>query len=204
MGRQPVMETFRVTGLLESGMYEYDSTFAFVSLEKAQEFLGMGHTVTGLEVRVKDVYRSDRIAARISSMLGFPYWTKEWKRMNRNLFSALKLEKITMFIILTLIVLVAAFNIVSTLIMMVMEKSKDIAILKSMGASSRSVMKIFVYEGLIIGVVGTVFGLAGGTLICTLLKRYRFIKLPADVYYVSTLPVRMELSDMESCAPPLC
>jgi len=192
MGRQAITASYEVFGLMESGMYEYDSTFAFVSLEKAQEFLGLGRSVTGLEVRVQNMYQSDAIASNIAETLGFPYWTKDWKRMNRNLFSALKLEKITMFIILTLIVLVAAFNIVSTLIMMVMEKNRDIAILKSMGASSRSILKIFVYEGLIIGCVGTALGLIGGTGLCFLLKRYEFIQLPSDVYYISTLPVKMD------------
>jgi lipoprotein-releasing system permease protein len=117
-------------------------------------------------------------------------------RMNRNLFSALKLEKVAMFIILTLIVLVAAFNIASTLIMMVMDKNKDIAILKSMGATSRSIKKIFVFEGLIIGIVGTCLGVCGGALLCWLLAQYKFIELPGDVYYISTLPVRMELLDV--------
>ena len=105
MGRQPTMETYQVTGLLESGMYEYDSTFVFVSLAQAQAFLGLGDAVTGLEVRIKDIYQSNVVATQISRKLGFPYWAKDWKRMNRNLFSALKLEKITMFIILTLILL---------------------------------------------------------------------------------------------------
>lgn len=196
MGRQPTMETYQVTGLLESGMYEYDSTFAFVSLAKAQEFLGFGDEVTGLEVRVKDLYQSHIVASEISRKLGFPYWAKDWKRMNRNLFSALKLEKITMFIILTLIIIVAAFNIVSTLIMMVMEKNKDIAILKSMGATSKSILKIFLFEGLVIGTIGTAIGLAGGLFLCFLLKRYQFIQLPSDVYYISTLPVRMDIPDI--------
>ena len=196
MGRQPSMETYRLTGLLESGMYEYDSTFVFLSLAKAQEFLGLGDAVTGFEVRIKDIYQSHIIASEISRKLGFPYWAKDWKRMNRNLFSALKLEKITMFIILTLIILVAAFNIVSTLIMMVMEKNKDIAILKSMGATSKSVLKIFLFEGLVIGVIGTTIGLLGGLFLCFLLERYEFIQLPSDVYYISTLPVKMDMLDI--------
>jgi lipoprotein-releasing system permease protein len=128
--------------------------------------------------------------------LGFPYWTKDWMRMNKNLFSALKLEKLVMFIILALIILVAAFNIVSSLIMVVMEKTKDIAVLKSMGATAGSIMKIFVLEGLIIGAVGTTLGLIGGVGLCEILMKYQFIRLPSDVYYISSLPVLMKGLDI--------
>ena len=172
MGRGPKSEQFVITGLLETGMYEYDSTFILMTIPAAQKFLGMGDEVSGIEVKVKDVYQADQVAKRMMEKFPYPYWIRDWKQMNRNLFSALKLEKITMAIILTLIILVAAFNIVSTLIMVVMEKTKDIAILKSMGATSRSILRIFVLEGLIIGVVGTLLGLLGGLTLCELLKRY--------------------------------
>jgi lipoprotein-releasing system permease protein len=195
-GRVPKMRAFRLVGTFESGMYEYDSTISFVSLAQAQAFLGLGGRVTGLEVKTRDIYEAAEIAKKIKDKLGFPYWTKDWMRMNKNLFSALKLEKLVMFIILTLIILVAAFNIVSSLIMVVMEKTKDIAILKSMGAEAGSILKIFVLEGLIIGVVGTVLGLAGGIGLCEILKRYQFIKLPSDVYYISSLPVLMKGADI--------
>ncbi len=201
MGRQPVQESYVIAGLLESGMYEYDSTFVLISLKQAQEFLDLGDMVTGIEVRVDDIYRSHLVASAISRELGYPFWAKDWKRMNRNLFSALKLEKITMFIILTLIVLVAAFNIVSTLIMMVMEKNRDIAILKSMGATARSIRRIFVFQGLVIGVVGTFIGTLGGLFLCMLLKEYEFIKLPGDVYYITKLPVLVDpLEILAVCA----
>ncbi len=131
----------------------------------------------------------------IESVLGPPYYAKDWMDMNRNLFSALKLEKLVMFIILILIVLVASFNIVSNLIMIVMEKAREIAILRAMGATSRSVMSIFMIHGLIIGVIGTVIGVAGGYILCLLLKTYKFIELPPDIYYLSYLPVRMSLFD---------
>jgi lipoprotein-releasing system permease protein len=196
LGRVPKMRAFRLAGTFESGMYEYDSTISFISLAQAQAFLGLGGRVTGLEVKTRDIYQAAEIAKRIKDKLGFPYWTKDWMRMNKNLFSALKLEKLVMFIILTLIILVAAFNIVSSLIMVVMEKTKDIAILKSMGATAGSILKIFVLEGLIIGVVGTVLGLGGGIGLCEILKRYQFIKLPSDVYYISSLPVLMKGADI--------
>jgi lipoprotein-releasing system permease protein len=197
LGRVPRSQTFRVAGIFDSGMYEYDSTIAYVSLWAAQRFLGIGDRVTGIEVRVDDIYEADRVARAIGKALGgYPYWSRDWMRMNKNLFSALKLEKIVMFIILTLIILVAAFNIVGTLIMVVVEKTRDIAILKSMGATRRSIMKIFLIEGAVIGLVGTLLGLLGGYTLCTLLATYKFIELPSDVYYISTLPVQMDPLDV--------
>ena len=197
LGQVPRSQTFRVTGIFDSGMYEYDSTLAYVSLWAAQRFLGIGDRVTGIEVRVSDIYEAGRVAKAISKVLGgYPYWSRDWMRMNKNLFSALKLEKIVMFIILTLIILVAAFNIVGTLIMVVLEKTRDIAILKSMGATRRSIMKIFMIEGVIIGMVGTILGLVGGFALCELLATYKFIELPQDVYYISTLPVKMDPLDV--------
>jgi lipoprotein-releasing system permease protein len=197
LGQVPRSQIFRVVGVFDSGMYEYDSNLAYVSLQSAQRFLGLGDRVTGIEVRVDDIYQADRVAREISKALGgFPFWSRDWMKMNKNLFSALKLEKIVMFIILTLIILVAAFNIVSTLIMVVMEKTRDIAILKAMGATSRSIMKIFMLEGLVIGLVGTLLGLLGGYTLCRLLAKYQFVQLPRDVYYISTLPVKMDPLDV--------
>lgn len=197
LGRVPRSQTFRVAGIFDSGMYEYDSTIAYVSLWAAQRFLGIGDRVTGIEVRVDDIYEADRVARAIGKALdGYPYWSRDWMRMNKNLFSALKLEKIVMFIILTLIIVVAAFNIVGTLTMVVVEKTRDIAILKSMGATRRSIMKIFLIEGAVIGLVGTLLGLLGGYTLCTLLATYKFIELPSDVYYISTLPVKMNPLDV--------
>jgi lipoprotein-releasing system permease protein len=189
------MKRFKVAGLFTSGMYEYDGSLAYVALPEAQRLLRMGGAVTGIELRVDDIYRAGKIGRSISDALGFPYWTRDWMQMNRNLFSALKLEKTVMFIILVLIVLVAAFNIASTLIMMVMEKTRDIAILKTMGATNKSIRRIFVFNGMIIGAVGTALGVALGFLACFLLDRYKFIELPGDVYYITTLPVRLEFLD---------
>jgi lipoprotein-releasing system permease protein len=196
MGRMPRLKKFQVAAIFHSGMYEYDSTLIFASIPQVQAYLGMGDWVTGIEIRVKDIYAADKIGAEIQEKLGHPYTTRDWMRMNRSLFSALKLEKIAMFIILTLIVLVAAFNIASTLIMIVMEKTKDIAVLKSMGATRQTIMRIFMLEGLIIGSIGTVLGLGLGFILTGLLKRYEFIKLPSDVYYISTLPVKIESLDV--------
>ena len=196
LGRTPNTRQYKVTGVFDSGMYEYDSSMVFVSIEEAQDFLGLGDRITGIEVRVKDVYESDKIAMRIQEDLGYPYWTKDWKAMNRSFFSALKLEKITMFVILTMIVLVGALNIISTLVMVVMEKNRDVAILRAMGASAKSIMSVFMIQGLLVGVVGTLAGLGSGLGICYLLGKYKFISLPSDVYYISTLPVRVEFGDV--------
>jgi lipoprotein-releasing system permease protein len=191
MGVIPKIKTCRVVGIFDTGMYEYDSSLAYISLTAAQDFLELGDNVHGLELKVDDIYKASEIAAKLEEKLGFGYNVKDWISMNQNLFSALKLEKTAMFIILALIVLVAAFNIISTLIMVVMSKGKDIAILKSMGATSMGIMRIFVYEGLIIGLAGTVIGVTGGLGLCKILSKYQFIKLPSDVYPITTLPIKV-------------
>lgn len=196
LGRVPNTRKYKVVGIFDSGMYEYDASMSYVSIEEAQDFLGLGDRVTGLEVKVKDVYKSDSVAKAIQDELGSPFWTKDWKAMNRSFFSALKLEKVTMFVILTMIVLVGALNIISTLVMVVMEKTRDIAILRAMGASARSIMSIFVIQGLMVGLIGTLAGLASGLGLCHLLAKYKFISLPSDVYYISTLPVKVEAWDV--------
>ena len=195
-GRLPHMKKFRVEGLFDSGMYDYDTSFAYVSLESAQQLLGLKESVNGIEVKVNDIYGVHHVSEAILKTLGPGYWTQDWMEMNKNFFSALKLEKTVMFIILVLIILVAAFNIISTLMMMVLDKTKEIAILKSMGARGKMIMRIFMLDGLIIGLVGTVLGLMGGGVLCYLLTRYEFVKLPSDVYYISTLPVRVQLLDV--------
>lgn len=194
-GMGPKLKRFRVVGVFNSGMYEYDSSLAYISLAEAQRFFEVGDKVTGLELRVTNVERADIVAADVRKALGYPFYTRDWMDLNRNLFAALKLEKVVMAIILILIILVAAFNIVSTLTMVVMEKGKDIAILKSMGASAKSVLRIFMIDGLIIGSVGTVIGLISGYTLCFLLERYQFVKLPSDIYYISSLPVRTSVLD---------
>jgi lipoprotein-releasing system permease protein len=204
MGMMPKMKRFRVVGIFYSGMYEYDNTMAYVSLESAQRFFGMGNRVTGIEIKTNDIYKVKEIGKEIRQKLGFPFWTKDWMEMNRNLFSALKLEKIAMFIILVLIVLVAAFNIISTLIMVVMEKHKDIAILKSMGSPSKGILKIFVIEGGVIGVVGTILGTILGLGAAFNLEKitgfvenlFGFKILSSDVYYIDKLPSQVNPTDV--------
>jgi lipoprotein-releasing system permease protein len=196
LGRVPNSRRFKVTAIFDSGMYEYDASMAYVSLKEAQDLLDMEDRVTGIEVKVTDVYKADRIGESVAQKLGYPFWSKDWKLMNRSLVSALKLEKLTMFVILTMIVLVGALNIISTLVMVVMEKNKDVAILRAMGASARSIMSVFMFQGILVGLVGTLAGLGAGLGICQLLAKYKFIKLPSDIYYISTLPVRVEVPDV--------
>lgn len=200
MGQMPKSRLFQVVGSIQSGMYEYDNTLAYIGLPAAQQFLGIGDAVTGIEVKVSDIYKAREIAESLKKRIGAGYWARDWMQMNQSLFSALKLEKVVMFIILILIVLVAAFNIVSSLIMLVMEKTRDIAILKAMGATTASIRKIFVLEGFLIGVSGTILGLVGGYTLCALLKKYQFIELPPGIYNVSTLPVKVELLDVATIA----
>ncbi len=200
LGRTPNTRKFRVTGIFDSGMYEYDASMVYISLKEAQRFLALGDKVTGLELKVKNVYQSDLVARKVQEKLGYPYWTKDWKMMNRSLFSALKLEKLTMFIILTMIVLVGALNIISTLVMVVMEKTRDVAILRAMGATSRSIMSIFMFQGILVGLIGTITGLLSGLGLCHLLARYQFIDLPSDVYYISKLPVQVSSWDVSIVA----
>ncbi len=203
MGLVPKIKLFRVVGFFESGMFEYDSNLAFISMHAAQKFFSMKGKVSGIEIQVEDIERADQVAKEIQDNLGFPYYARDWMRMNKNLFSALRLEKVVMFIILILIILVAAFNIVSTLFMVVMEKSKEIAILKSMGASRSSIMKIFSFQGLIIGVTGTAIGCIGGfTIVPNLNEIVGFIEtlfgitaFPSDVYYLDKLPSEIEYLD---------
>ena len=206
-GHMPAMVRFAVVDLLESGMHEFDGTLALIDLVEAQKLLRMADAVGGIEIRLNHMDQANAIATVIERVIGDAYTIENWKQMNRNLFSALRLEKTVMFIILALIVMVAAFNIAGSLVMMVMEKRKDIAILKTMGATARSIGRIFVIKGLMIGLMGTALGTSAGLLLCALLERYAFIQLPSDVYYIDTLPVNLKAEDVlviALCALVIC
>jgi lipoprotein-releasing system permease protein len=196
IGHMPAMKRAVVAGFFESGMYEYDSSLAYMDIKDAQKLLNMKDLASGISIRVKDIYKAASVSQKIADDLGYPYWAKDWINMNKSFFSALKLEKTVMFIILTLIVLVAAFNIASSLIMMFMERIKDIAILKAMGATDKSIRRIFMIKGLIIGGVGVLSGVFLGILTCGILSKYKFIELPQDVYFISTLPVQLNFFDV--------
>jgi len=190
LGRQ---RDLYVAGIFSSGMYDYDMNLVFASISTAQEILGMKGVVSAIAVKLENLYRAERVKNELNDLLGFNYGVRTWMELNQNFFSALKLEKLAMFIILTLIILVAAFNIASTLIVMVVEKTKDIGILRAIGMTAARVRLIFIYEGLIIGGLGTLLGAAGGLGACALLEKYHFIKLPQDIYSIDRLPVQIKL-----------
>jgi lipoprotein-releasing system permease protein len=204
LGMMPKMKPFKVAGIFNTGMFEYDSTLAYVSLGQAQSFFDLGDTVTGVQLKVEDVYHTGELARSINRTLGSDFYARDWMQMNRNILFALKTEKVVMFIILTLIVLVAAFGIASTLFMVVMEKNRDIAILKSMGATGSSIMKIFVLEGLVIGVIGTALGVASGLLIALNLEPIIAVIqkvtgqnfFSKDIYYLDRFPSLVVPSDV--------
>jgi lipoprotein-releasing system permease protein len=194
----PKMAPFRVAGLFKSGMYEYDANLILVSLGAAQRLFSTGDSVSGIGVSLTDSSKAASMERVVAETLSYPYIVRSWERMNHNLFAALKLEKIMMFIILALIILVAAFNIISNLLLLTVEKSKEVGILSALGLRRIRIATVFFYEGLIIGVSGIILGSGLGIGICLLLKKYQFIHLPADVYYLDTLPVRILTGDVLS------
>ena len=194
MGAMPETVKVKVGGIFETGMYEIDNTMIIMPFKDVEGIMGVG--ATGIEVKLTDVYKANKLKKEIIERLGPGYFARTWIEMNRNLFSALKLEKVAMFIILALIIFVASFNIISSLIMTVMEKGKDIAILKAIGAKKKSIMKIFMVEGITIGIFGALIGSFSGYGICEIIRRYKIIKLPEDIYYISTLPVKISIFDV--------
>jgi len=187
----------KVVGIFTSGMYDYDMNLILVNLIKAQEIFNFSaDTATGISVKLKDVYKAAEVKKKIQQVLGYQFVVRTWIEANSNFFAALRLEKFAMFVILTLIVLVASFNIISTLIVTVTSKIKDIGILKSIGVPKSSIRRIFTLEGICLGAIGTFWGLVGGVGLTLLLKKYQFIKLPADIYYVDRLPVVLDFVDI--------
>ncbi|MBM9615654.1 lipoprotein-releasing ABC transporter permease subunit [Desulfobulbus rhabdoformis] len=200
MGVLPKVRTCQVVGIFETGMFEYDSTMGYVSLATARSLTDLRQGVHGIEVKVSKIDQAGPIARAVQQALGSDYTVRDWMQLNRNLFAGLKLEKMGLFIALDLIILVAALNIISALIMVVMEKTRDIAILKSMGATTRSIMRIFFYQGMVIGICGTILGVAGGLGLCGLLSRYKIIELPPNVYPMSTMPIKVVPFDVSLIA----
>jgi lipoprotein-releasing system permease protein len=194
LGMTPKIRPFRVVGLFESGMYEYDASLAYISLEEAQRFFSLGRTATGIEVKVDDVFTADAVAKRIDAQLGTGYMARDWMLLNRNLFSALRLEKTMMFLLLVLITLVASFNIVGTLTMIVTEKQREIAILKAMGATPQAIMRIFMLNGVVIGLTGTAIGIPLGYAFLYLIENY--FTFDQTVYFLSHIPVHVKALDV--------
>jgi lipoprotein-releasing system permease protein len=194
IGVIPKVRRFVVTGIMKTGMSEIDSAVVFMGLAEAQNFFDLEGAATNIEMKIRDVKNSRAVAERLQRELGFPYLAEDWTRLWPNLFSALQLEKTVYFLVLLLMILVGAFNIVATLVMVVMEKRKDIAILRSMGATRQSIRKIFLFKGCFIGVVGTVLGVLLGLLVCAFIAQYEFA-LPEGMFLISTVPVRVYWSN---------
>jgi lipoprotein-releasing system permease protein len=195
-GYAPKLRPFRVVGLFTSGLYTYDSSFGFTAVGASQRFFDLGDRVTGVQIKLTDMFAAPAAGERLRRAAGRPdLRANNWIDLNRNLFVWMKLEKTVMFLILALIVLVAAFNIVATLFMVVIEKRRDIGVLRTLGATPALVLTVFLGEGLLIGVLGTAGGALLGSTLIALLKRYPFVHLPGDVYFIETLPVRPEAGD---------
>jgi lipoprotein-releasing system permease protein len=194
VGMVPKMRRYTVVGTIEVGMYEYDASLAYMSLPAARDFAGLAG-VTGVEVRLNDPFDARRIGRIVAGRLGFPFWVRDWMDMNRNLFNALQLEKLALFVIVTIIVLVAAFAIIGHLVLLVAEKRKEIGVLKAIGASASSITTVFFAVGMTIGVVGTVAGSAIGLAIIWIQNTYRIIKLAGDVYQIDYLPMKLAFGD---------
>jgi lipoprotein-releasing system permease protein len=198
MPRPPKMKAFIVNGLFETGLFEFDSNFGYISIECAQDLVDMpGNRVSGLEIMLDKMNLElvNNVAEKMADAYGYPFTTETWFQRNSNLFSWMQIEKWAAFIILSLIIMVAAFNIISTMIMVVMEKKKEIGILKSLGAENQAIMKIFVIQGLISGIAGTVLGCLIGYLLCWSQLEYAWFSLPPDVYFISSLPIEMKVTD---------
>jgi lipoprotein-releasing system permease protein len=194
-GFKPHLRPFLVTDTFESGMYQYDDQFAFIALEDAQRILDLEDGATHIHIRVQDVHRATQVKEALQEEMGYPYRVTDWSDIFPEFFNWIKLEKWAIFIALSLIILVAAFNIMSILSMSILIKTPEIGILRAMGSTTRSIRRIFMYQGLVIGVVGTVFGCLTGFVICYLQQRFELISLPGDVYLINSLPVDMELLD---------
>jgi lipoprotein-releasing system permease protein len=192
---QPKASKLKLRGIFETGMYEYDASLAYISISTAQNLFNLGSRVTGFHVKLDNLYQAGKVAQELEKTLGYHYYALDWMHMHKNLFSWMALEKYAMFIVLSLIVAVAAFNIISTLIMVVIEKRKDIGILKSMGSTNASIMRIFMFEGLVVGAVGVVLGSALGYILCWIQRTFNLISLPPEIYFINSLPVDMRPLD---------
>lgn len=196
LGLFPKTKRFRVTGIFNTGLYEFDSSTALIALASAQRLLGFEDAVSYLQVRVENIFEAGRIAEIIKDKLPPSAYTTTWMELNKSLFSALKLEKNIMFLTITLIVFVAALNIIATLILMVMEKTRDIGILIAMGATSGNIKRIFFYQGALIGVIGTTLGAFLGLAWCGLANAFKLIKIPVDIYQISYVPFHLKWLDL--------
>jgi lipoprotein-releasing system permease protein len=194
-GRLPQLMQFRVTGYFETGLFEYDDAYAYLSLASAQKLCKLGDRVTGIEMRLDDYEKAEQVAQAIRKIVPPAFRVMTWRDLNPNLFAWMQIEKWAAFLILCLVIMVAAFNILSTLIMVTLEKTKEIGILRSMGASQAGIRKIFTFQGSLVGVIGTLFGNLIGYTLCRLQQIYKFFRLPSDIYIINWLPIDMKVQD---------
>lgn len=195
-GGMPRVKEFNVKGIFDAGIYGYNIGIAFIDIRDAQDLFLFGNRINVLEVYLKDVYNTPKIASNLSQIIGYPFRILDWMTMNKNIFVALKLEKIVTFIVMTLLIVVAAFNIVGMLVMTVSNKTKEIGILKAMGASPKNIAKIFTYFGLIVGVIGAFSGALFGIIVSKILDKWKIIELPSSIYFISTVPVKIKFWDV--------
>jgi lipoprotein-releasing system permease protein len=195
-GIVPRVYRFEVTGVFKTGMYEYDNAYVYMAMDVAQEFAALGDAVTGLEVRTADRNKAPALAAKLGDLLGYPYRVQDWQEANAQLYEALTLERLGMRVIVLLIELVAAFNIVSTLTMVVKDKTREIGILKALGLPAASVRRIFLAQGIVIGLVGTAIGTVVGVAAGFAVDRFHLIRLDPSVYFIDHLPVRILVLDV--------
>lgn len=195
-GYLPKAEDFVVKGIFDAGMYDYNASLVYTDLKTAQKLLECENQVTGLELKIKDLYKAREIAKRINKLIPYPYQALDWQTLNKNLFTALKLEKVVTFIVLTLLIIIACFGIIATLTMLVIRKTKEIGILKAMGSNTKRIMKIFLYYGLFVGIFGSIIGTIIGILVAFILSKYPIINLPADVYFIKYLPTKLFFTDI--------
>ncbi|HXF04871.1 MAG TPA: ABC transporter permease [Blastocatellia bacterium] len=195
LGLSPRMGRLRIVGLFHSGLYEYDSSWGYVSFDTLREVIGIEHPVTVIQMKVEDIYAVKEIARRVLDAVGADYTTTDWQELNQPVFAALQIQRLVVVVILTLMVLIAALNIITTLVMMVVEKTKDISILMAMGARPVTIQRIFMLQGVLLGVIGTALGLVLGVAASSLADRYHVIRLPETIFSISYAPFKLRLSD---------
>ncbi len=194
LGLMPRAKRVSVNGIFDFGYYDYNATLIYMDIDDVQILFDMGQSISGIAVKIGDIYEAPKYARRLEEDLGYPYRAQDWIESNRSVFAALRIEKIITFIVLILIIIVAGFNIVGTLINMVKKKTKEIGIMRSYGFTARQIMKIFIYHGTVIGIIGTVLGLLFAFVACLVLDTYQ-VSLPGDIYFIETLPVEMDIND---------
>ena len=195
LGMVPRLGRVRVVGLFSSGLYEYDSSWGYVSLDALRRLLGAEQPVTVLQMKVADIYAVKEIARRIREVAGPEYTTTDWQELNQPVFAALQIQRVVVVVVLTLMIFIAALNIITSLVMMVVEKTRDISILRAMGARSASIMRIFIWQGVLVGVIGTALGLGAGVLLSWLADRYQWIRLPETVFSIAYAPFHPRIGD---------